>query len=280
MAEVVLTLGVPHTPLLWRLMRNEPPADLAPVARWFERFAAMLDRARPDVIVLVATDHFRRFSTANMPAFLIGKAPEMLGTHPNEARQFGLPRRTVPGDPELAGVLLGTRNLPDGFDFAFSDEPWLDHGYMVPLLYLRPGLDIPVVPINTNCNTPPLPGAPRFAELGRYIRTRLHDSPVERRVAIVASGHLAVELGGPRQFSGASPDPEFDREALNWMATGDIESAIAGCSYDRMLSAGNLTFQFLNFITAMTAAGAGAATVAEGIPCRFGSEPFFAWETA
>ena len=279
MAEIVLTLGVPHTPLLWRTMQEPIPDDLAPIRSEYQRLRTLLDAARPDVIVMVASDHFRQLGTSNMPAFLIGKVPTMRGTHPNEERHFGMPRVDVPGDVELAAMLLGGRQLPDRFDFSFSDELWLDHAYIIPLLYLRPELDIPVVPVNTNCNAPPIPSARRFAQLGSYLRDAITCWSDNRRVAVVGSGHLAFELGGPRQFSGGSPGPEFDQAAVEWIATGDVEGAVAGCSFDRMLSAGNLSFQYLNFLTCLTAAGGVPATSADGVMCRFGAEPFFVWET-
>lgn len=277
MAEIVLTLGVPHTPLLWDLIKPSVPDDLVPVVAEFERFRALLVDARPDVIVLVGSDHFRQLMTANMPAFLVGKAPRMRGTHPNEQRAFGLPPVWLDGDEELARSLLGHHELPAEFDFSFSDEPWLDHAFVVPLLLLTPDLDVPVVPMYTNTNAPPLPSARRFADLGSYLRTTIHGAGLDRRVAIVGSGHLAYELGGPRQFLGMSPSPEFDRMAVDWMANGAVEAAIAGCGFDRLHDAGNLTFQFLNFITCLTAAGGRPAGSASGIQCRFGAEPFFAW---
>ncbi len=278
MAEIVLTAGVPHTPLLWRLLREPIPDDLVSVASNYDRFRELLATARPDVIVLVASDHFRQLATSNMPAFMIGKAEEMRGTHPNEERAFGLPFVTVPGDPEVARVVLGHHQLPAGFDFAFSDEPWLDHAFMVPLLYLTPQLDVPVVPVYTNTNAPPIPSARRFVELGTYLRTSLLQSSLRRRVAIIGTGHLAFELGGPRQFLGTSPDPEFDGLACEWMAEGRGEEAVEACSFERLVGAGNLTFQFLNFLTCLAAAGGRPATIAEATPCRFGNEPFFAWE--
>ena len=39
------------------------------------------------------------------------------------------------------------------------------------------------------------------------------------RVAIIGTGHLSLELGGPRQFGPHGPDPEFDRKAVEWIAT-------------------------------------------------------------
>ncbi len=278
MAEIVLTAGVPHTPLLWRLLKPPIPDDLRDVAANFDRFRELLLAARPDVIVLVASDHFRQLVTSNMPAFMVGKAAEMRGTHPNEERAFGLPPVTVPGDPEVAKLLLGHFQLPAGFDFAYSDEPWLDHAFMVPLLYLTPQLDVPVVPVYTNTNAPPIPSARRFVDLGRHVRASILGASLPRRVSVIGTGHLAFELGGPRQFLGASPDPEFDRQARLWMSQGALEEAVRVCTFDRLLAAGNLTFQFLNFLTLLGVAGGRPAVIAEAPPCRFGHEPFFAWE--
>ncbi|MPZ52661.1 MAG: extradiol ring-cleavage dioxygenase [Acidimicrobiia bacterium] len=277
MAEVVITLGVPHTPLLWRLSRPPIAEDLTQVFANFERFASLLRDSSPDLILMVASDHFRQLVTSNMPAFLVGKAPVFRATHPNEERSFGLPRAELQGDGEMAQVLLGHHELTESFDFAFSDELWLDHSFLIPLLYLTPDLDIPIVPILTNTNAPPIPSSRRFADLGEFLRRRIEESDLIRRVAIVGSGHLAYELGGPRQFSGGSSDQTFDIEAVTWMADGAVEDAVAGCSFDRLLDAGNLTFQFLNFLTCLTAAGGAPAAMAEGTECRFGNEPFFAW---
>lgn len=276
MAELVAALGIPHTPLLWRLMGEDPPPDLAPIKAAFEGASGALADARPDVIVLVGSDHFHEFHHGSMPAFSIGKADRISGTHSNEERVFGLPTIEVPGHPEFASALLGREELAGGFDFAYSDRPHLDHAYVVPLLYLRPGMDIPVVPVHTNTNAPPLPSASRFVELGRHIRTTIDQYPGGLRVAVLATGHLAYELGGPRQFTGESTDPEFDEAAVGWMSSGDLDTAVAHCTFDRFNTAGNLTFQYLNFLTLAAAAGTPASHAA-AIACRFGNEPFFTW---
>jgi aromatic ring-opening dioxygenase catalytic subunit (LigB family) len=232
----------------------------------------------PDVIVLVASDHFHMLMMSNMPAFMIGKAPEMRAGHPNERRVFGLDRVTVEGDPDLGAYLLGGHDLAPEFDFAFSDEPWLDHSFLVPLLFLTPDLGIPVVPVFTNCNAPPIPTAARFAALGAYLAESIGSYPASRRVLVVGSGHLAHELGGPRQFLGVSPDPDFDATAVSWMASGDLDSAQRSSSFQRLTEAGNESYQFLNFITCLAVAGGRAATMAEATRTRFGNLPFFGWE--
>lgn len=279
MAELVGVLGVTHNPLMWGILRESVPDDMTGVAANFDRFRSLVSDLTPDVIVLVASDHFHMLMMANMPAFMIGKAPEMRAAHPNEVRQFGLTPSRVSGDPELAAHMLGGRHLARGLDFAFSDEPWLDHSFLIPLLFLTPELEIPVVPVFTNCNAPPLPTSTRFAELGTYLGEAIRSYPGERRVLVVGSGHLAHELGGPRQFLGTSPDPDFDRMAVSWMAAGDLDAALAVTSFDRLAEAGNESYQFLNFITCMAVAEGRPAVFAEGTPTRFGNLPFFAWET-
>lgn len=275
MGEVAVAMAVPHTPLLWRLLGGDPPDDLVAVAAALARFRGLLEEARPDAVVVVASDHFRQLTTSLMPAFMVGKAPDLRGTHPNEERAFGLPAVSIPGHLELAAAILGRHQLAGGFDFAYSDEPWLDHGFVVPLLYLLPDLDVPVVPIHTNTNAPPLPPAPRFHHLGRHLADVIDRRP--ERVAVLASCHLAYEIGGPRQFTGSSPDPDFDAAVVRLAAAGDSRGLIDLLSFDRMLAAGNVTFQVLNLLACLGAVGDRPATIAEAVSCRFGSEPFFAW---
>ncbi len=276
MAEIVGVLGVTHNPLMWKELRTGTADDLTEVAANFGLLRQRVADLAPDVIVLVASDHFHMLMMSNMPAFLIGKAPTMRAGHPNERRVFGLERREIVGHPSLGAHLLGGSDLAPGFDFAFSDEPWLDHSFLLPLLFLTPALDVPVVPVFTNCNAPPLPTASRFAALGGYLRESILSFPGAGRVLVVGSGHLAHELGGPRQFLGRSPDPDFDEKAVSWMATGDLEAAVATTSFRRLTEAGNESYQFLNFVTCLALAGTGA-TLAEGTSTRFGNLPFFAW---
>ncbi len=276
LADLIEVIGVTHNPLMWADLQRADP-DLDQVAANFSLLRSRVTELAPDAIVLVASDHFHFTMTSNMPAFMIGKAPEMRATHPSEARQFGLPPSIVTGDPELGAHLLGGRSLASGFDFAFTDEPWLDHSFLIPLLLLTPSLDVPVVPVFTNCIAPPIPSTARFAALGTYLAEAIRNSKSQRRILLVGSGHLAHELGGPRQFLGTSPDPGFDSAAIAWLASGDLEGAVAGVDFERLTRAGNESQQFLNFITCLAASGPKPAYLAEGTPTRFGSLPFFAW---
>lgn len=278
MARLVGVAGTTHNPLMWTTLQGEIPVDLRETASHLDDFRHRVAALAPDVIVVVGSDHLHMLTTWNMPPFMVGKAAESRAVFPSEERSFGLSPTTIGGHPELARHLLGGRELDSGFDFAFSDEPWLDHSFVIPLLTLTPGLDIPVVPLFTNANSPPIPPARRFAQLGAYLAEAIESAPGSERVLVVGSGHLAFELGGPRQFTGASPDRQFDEMALGWMRDGDIEAAVAGATFDRLTRAGNETYQFLNFITCLATAGSRPATVSAGPESRFGALPFFWWE--
>ena len=113
------------------------------------------------------------------------------------------------------------------------------------------------MPIYTNIFAPPLPQPKRFVQLGRTIREMVESWPSDQRVAIIGTGHLSLELGGPRQFGEHGPDPEFDRKAVEWIASGDIEGCLAEVTLDSLHRPGNATHGFMDFMLMMGVAGEG-----------------------
>lgn len=276
MSVYVGAVGVTHNPLLWRTLRPEPiDAGLADVARGFVELSRWLVERRPDVVIVVGTDHMTRLSTDNMPAFLVGKGARHPAIFWNETREFGIPQMELPGDRHVGGHLLRS-GLQNGFDLAFSDEIRLDHAFVVPASFLLPDPSMPIVPIMTNCIAPPMPPAERFLRLGEMLRSSIESMPGDRRVAIIASGHLSVEVGGPRQFAGA-PDPGFDASMTELIAAGAVDEVLERATPERMTAAGNVTHQFLNFLVAMGASGGQPAERAEQVTSRFTASPFYAW---
>ncbi|AMB60104.1 hypothetical protein AWU67_15940 [Microterricola viridarii] len=267
----------PHNPLLWRAMREPLPDDLRGVAANFALIRDTITELGVDVIIEVGTDHIRQFFGDNQPAFLVGKAESYHGTYENEVRTFGMEYSEITGHRELADLIAGRDVLTEAIDFAVSHEWRLDHGFTIPLHYLTPNFDIPIVPINVNSTLPPLPSPRRFAALGEHLRDTVERWDSDARVAILTSGHMATDVGGPKQFAG-SPDPVFDAEAVAWMRDGDLEGAIHGCRYERIIEAGNITYQYVNALTALAAMGGVPADLAEATESRFASSPFFMWK--
>ena len=67
-----------------------------------------------------------------------------------------MPRYTVRGHVPLAKALF-KYGLHDKFDLAAAHELRLDHSLVVPLHFLNPSMELPVVPIYTNGFASPLP---------------------------------------------------------------------------------------------------------------------------
>ncbi|MEW2461988.1 DODA-type extradiol aromatic ring-opening family dioxygenase [Microbacterium sp. K41] len=279
MAELVLAAATPHNPLLWRAMREPYPPDLVAVEANFRRIREAIAEAEVDVLIVLGTDHVRQFFADNSPAFIVGKAASYHGTYENEVRTFGMEYAELTGHPELAAQIAGREVLPEAIDFSVSHEWRLDHSFVLPLQYVRPELDLPIVPIHANAILPPLPSAARFAALGHHLRAAVESWDGGARVALLTSGHMATDVGGPRTFNG-SPDPAFDAEAVGWMRDGDLDAAIAGCRFDRIMAAGNVTYQYVNIVTALAAMQGRPAELAEATTSRFASSPFFLWRSA
>jgi protocatechuate 4,5-dioxygenase beta chain len=130
----------------------------------------------------------------------------------------------------------------------------------------------------TNCIAPPLPRPKRFHEVGKAIRTAVDNLPTLKRIGVLVSGHLSLEVGGPKQFERKLQDPEFDAAAVGWIQNGDIRSAAEFCTPARMLQAGNMTTGYLNFLMMMGVANDSKPSYAEGLDAGFPAVPFFSWE--
>jgi len=237
-----------------------------------------LRRAEPDALIMVGNDHFHQFFMDNMPAFILGKMELFDGTFYNEAREFDLPRCRVPGDVELAQQILEGA-MRRGVDFSFSNELKIDHSIVVPLLFVRPELDLPIVPIMSNCVAPPIPQAERFYQVGRILRSVIDEVPGDKRIGVIASGNLSLEVGGPLQFAPQPMDEAFDELAVDWIARGDIESAVRECTYERLTATGNVSHAYLNYLLAAGVANGASATHAEGMKRAGSTQGWFAWES-
>ncbi|GHJ35704.1 extradiol ring-cleavage dioxygenase [Streptomyces sp. TS71-3] len=279
MAQLVAVLATTHHPFYYRTSML-PPEDRPDFAgewvRKVEAYRETLTRARPDLLVMVGSDHFHQLWLDNMPQFLVGKAPFYDANFHNEEREFGLPRMLLKGHEELSSFML-REGLDKGFDLAFSNELRVDHSITCPIITLRPENDLPVVPLYTNIFAPPLPQPKRFVQLGRTVREIVESWPSELRVAVIGSGHLSLELGGPRQFGPHGPDPEFDRKAVNWIASGDIEGALSEVSLDSLWEPGNATHGFMDFLLMMGVAGEAKADHADTLDLFHTMEAYFTW---
>lgn len=257
-----------------------PPEQQMPEAPiWkqkVEAYRETLARARPDILVMVGSDHFHQIFLDNCPQFLIGKAPRYDATFYNEEREFGIPKYVLEGDEDMSRF-MHQHLMDQNFDFAFSNELKIDHSIICPIITVRPDNDLPVVPIYTNIFAPPLPSPKRFYDLGRAIRKAIDDYPSDKRIAAIGTGHLSLELGGPRQFMETGPDPAFDNWAIDKLRAGDVEALLDNVTHESMAKSGNATHGFLNFILMLGVAGPETADYVDNLDLFHTMEAYFTW---
>src|SRR2546421_91349 len=80
------------------------------------------------------------------------------------------------------------------------------------------------------------PAPERAYHVGTVLRDVLRAYPGDDRIAVIATGGLSHEPGGPRYFW---IDEEFDRWFLDLLAKGDHETLLAECTLERMEAAGS-----------------------------------------
>ncbi|HEY4269551.1 MAG TPA: hypothetical protein VGM94_15325 [Galbitalea sp.] len=280
MAELSAVLATTHHPFYYKATHLTPPEEQLPQApewkRKVEAYRETLTAANPDILVMVGADHFHQFFSDNYPTFLIGKQPKYDATFYNEEREFSIPKYLLDGDEDLSGYMF--QGLLDrGFDFSISHELKIDHSIICPIITTRPDADLPIVPIYTNIFAPPLPSPKRFWDLGRAIRSIIDEYPGDKKIAAIGSGHLSLELGGPRQFGETGPDPVFDRKAIDWLASGDIDAILANVTHDSMAGAGNATHGFMDLILMMGIAGPIEASYVDELDLFHTREMYMTW---
>lgn len=218
MGTITYSAAMSHAPG----MATAPDAAPAPQRdRFFagaDEARRHLEEARPDLIVVIAPDHFANFFVDNMPPFCIGLNERYKG--PIE-KWLGMDPLSIPGGADFARELLWTA-FDEELETAFSESLKLEHGLVVPLQFLTPAMDVPIVWIMINCLVPPLPSLRRCYRLGEVIR-----KVVERRserVAVIGTGGLSHAPGAPEA---GDIDQDFDREFLALLEKGDSEAMVS-----------------------------------------------------
>src|SRR5437870_10077709 len=97
MAKLVLAAGVPHPPRLVFEMQQSPGKVKGEAL--MKQVREQVDKAEPDLIIEVDSDHFVNFFYNNLPSFCIGMAEEAQGPQEDWCP---MPRYTVRGHVPLA----------------------------------------------------------------------------------------------------------------------------------------------------------------------------------
>ena len=161
-----------------------------------DRLRRDLAAARVDEIILFTSEHWGE---------LLPRSHFRLLCRPR--RDVRRPYRAVaqitggqnPGDPDLATTIVESC-YEKGIEPGYAYELAFDHGTMIPLHFLRPEMDLPVVPIFFNTLASPQPSARRCLELGKIVGKIVGDIArrSNKRIVLVAIGGMSHDPGEQR----------------------------------------------------------------------------------
>ncbi len=279
-------VGAEHWPTVHRgLSRDVPqPPELAKetpsviedyvrrIRKGFATLAEELQRARPDVVVIVGDDQTEVFSNACVPALAVFIGESASGTTSiswiGEKREDNHIRFRC--HPDLGRGLVGAL-LEQGFDPAYMEElkplgrPEAGLGHAYTRIGKVMGLadrGLPMLPVFVNAYHPPLPSATRCYALGEAMRDFFDARP--ERVVLYGSGGLSHCPVGPR--AGWVDEP-LDRWVLERISRGEGEQLKNLFTFDSdTLRSG--TGEIRSWITVAGAFGGASGTVVDYIPAR------------
>jgi aromatic ring-opening dioxygenase catalytic subunit (LigB family) len=236
-----------HGPGITQRAAQADPAQLAELHRYYGLMRQALEASRPDALVVITGEHFANFFMNNMPAFAVGMADYYHG--PIEDEDWLKIRKVkVPGSKDLSSRLI--TSIMHDVDVAYAEEWQFDHGIMVPLHFLTPDYRLPVIPVNINCQGPPLTPLHRAWKFGEALRHACDSVP--ERVAVVGAGGIS--------HWPCTPDAEkvnelWDREFLRRWAANDRATLLSYTDEETYRDAGQGGFEIRNFIAVAAVAG-------------------------
>ncbi len=229
----------------------------------FDRMREALEATQPDALMVIAAEHFSNFFMNNMPSFAIGMADTYEGPI-EDPDWLAIERTKVPGNRDLSHRLI--TEIMHTSDVSYAEEWRFDHGIMVPLHFLTPRYDLPVIPLNINCQGPPLAPLERAYAFGQAIR-RAADS-VPERIALVGTGGLSHWPATP---DSGKINEEWDRDFLDRWARNEKDALLDYTNEGCLADAGQGSFEIRTYI-----AVAGATAGSKGRVLFYAPIPIFA----
>ncbi|WP_071394167.1 DODA-type extradiol aromatic ring-opening family dioxygenase [Bacillus tuaregi] len=230
MSKLVAALAMSHSPLVPSIPTAPPIEKRERVQGAYDQCRAILEEAKPEVIIIISAEHMSTLSPQLIPPFTVGVAESYKG--PLD-KWIGIPEKVYPGSPELSHFIL-SKLFQNNFDVAMAGELALDHGTIQPLHYVEPlNEQAIVIPIILNGITHPLPSMKRCFEFGKVLREAIEQQDIFERVAILGTGGLSHWVGTKEM---GIVNEEWDRQILNLISSGRAEEF--ACMNDEDIIAG------------------------------------------
>ncbi|MEL7207314.1 MAG: extradiol ring-cleavage dioxygenase [Actinomycetota bacterium] len=221
--------------------------------RAFDGMRAAIEAVEADAVVVVAAEHFANFFMDNMPAFAIGMADHYDGPIEDSA-WLGIDKFRAPGNRDLSHRLI--TEVMHTVDVSYAEEWRFDHGIAVPLHFLTPRFDLPVVPVNINCQGPPLTPVHRAHALGQALR-RAADA-VPERLALIGTGGISHWPATP---DSGKINEAWDRDFMDRWCRNDTDALLDYEDLAVYAEAGQGGFEIRTFVAIAGAAEGSRGTV-------------------
>ncbi len=270
MSRLVAAMAMTHGPGLTGWFDRAPRAYQEMTLHATAEMRRRLEDAKPDVIVAFSNDHLLNWPINNMPDFTVGIGDEHRGPADWFDEWLAMEKYAIPGHSGLARHLVneGARR---GLSLSYLRQMEFDDGFSVPMHYLNPNGAMRLVPVGMNCTVPPIPTPQRVYDVGRIIHECITTYPGNERVAVIGTGGLSHEPGGPRYFW---VDEAFDLWFLDLLKKGDHAALLRECTLEKMEEAGSGGTAELNawiLVMAMTRGPADVLAYMPAIEWRTGT---------
>lgn len=219
----------------------------------FDGMRADLEASGAEAVIVVAAEHFANFFMNNMPSFAVGMADFYDGPI-EDPGWLGIDKFRAPGNRALSQRVIA--EVMQTVDVAYAEEWLFDHGIAVPLHFLTPDFDMPVVPVNINCQGPPLAPLHRAWALGDALRRAVDVVP--EKIAIVGTGGISHWPATPD--SGKINDA-WDHDFMDRWCRNDRDALLDYDDVSVYTDAGQGGFEIRTFLAVSAAAGGAPGTV-------------------
>ncbi len=230
-----------HAPGIAAFTNAASPEQRASFFGATDQLKAAAAAAAPDVMLVIAPDHFSNFFIDNMPPACV----TLNEAYPGPVEDWlGISKVSIKGAPDLARSIL-KHAFDAGIEPAFSEDAALEHGVIVPLNLVTPGFGVPIVWIMQNCQVPPLLSLARCHAFGRAIRKAIDASSL--RVGVLGTGGLSH---APGAAEADRLDEEFDRDFLGRLDRNAVDE-ILSMPNARLDAAGFGSWEIRQWVTAL-----------------------------
>ena len=229
-----------HAPGITGRADRADPVQRENLYKNFDRMRIAIEASEASALIVIGAEHFANFFMDNMPAFCVGMGEQYRGPI-EEEDWLGIKRHVVPGAPDLSRQLI--TEIMSEVDVSYAEEWQFDHGIMVPLHFLTPRYDLPIIPVNINCQGPPLTPLHRAWAFGRALRRAC--ATVSDKIAVIGTGGISHWPATP---DSGKINEKWDRQFLDHFIRNDREALLSYTDEETYRDGGQGGFEIRTFI--------------------------------